>query len=349
MFQYSPDYTYQWYEDTLLLPNTNSNEFNYGHNGTYSCTITNLCGSYPSAPYVTNNSLFTNYPFGYITSSGSTALCNGQTVMLFEANNSSWDYQWYLNSVPISGATANSYTTSQPGVYNVRLSIYCMNTFNYINYYSNWIAVTSLGTTVPNPQISAGGSTIICPGQNVVLTETTGPGWTYQWKNGSLFIPGATNSTYTATSAGNYYCVVSNVCGSYSSNTIAVSVQPSTVTVTLSGSATICGGAFAPMSASSAGNNGTYQWKKNGSSVAGATQSTYQANTSGSYTCSITNNCGTFTSNAVSITVSGSCGNGLFFDGANDCQHNHKQRCLCIWQRKLFCRSLGEIRSDTIQ
>lgn len=47
--QHAQGYSYQWYEDSHLLPGMNTFEYPTGHNGNYSCTITNACGSYPSS------------------------------------------------------------------------------------------------------------------------------------------------------------------------------------------------------------------------------------------------------------------------------------------------------------
>ena len=47
----------------------------------------------------------------------------------------------------------------------------------------------------------------------------------------------------------------------------------------------------------------SYQWKKDGISIPGANFWYYSANSTGNYSCSVTNNCGSGTSNAVSVTV----------------------------------------------
>jgi hypothetical protein len=312
---------YQWFEDAHLLPNTNNYQYNTGHNGTYSCTITNSCGSYPSSPYQLNSIWLAAQPYGTIYANGSTSICSGGSVALAEYFG--WQYfagyQWYKDGLPIQGEVSYYYTATQPGEYILRVTDYCWFTGAYYDYYSNLITVTQQAAIYPAVSISAGGPTVFCPGGNVLLTAVaTGSNLTYQWQQYGINISGATNQTYSVTAASNYMCTVSNICGTATSNSITISVLPVSVAISLNGNTVICNGAFAPLTSTSAGSGGTYQWKLNGSNVAGATQSVYSATATGSYSCSITNACGTFNSNAIAISVSPTCGTGLFFDGAND-------------------------------
>ena len=73
------------------------------------------------------------------------------------------------------------------------------------------ITCGSAPVCVPPPAtISAVGTTSLCPGGSVVLNANTGSGLSYQWSNNGISISGATNSTYTATSAGSYSVTVTN-------------------------------------------------------------------------------------------------------------------------------------------
>ncbi len=311
-------YAYQWYEETQLLPNTNYYQLSTGHNGNYSCTITNACGSYPSSTYVLNDPQLNQLPYGVIYAGGSTNFCTGQNVYLYEGFQFFSGYQWYKDGVAISGANSFGYTATLAGVYMVRITDYCWWSATYYDFYSNLITVTSSGGSLPGPAITAGGSTSFCSGGSVLLTEATGTGWTYQWRNNNSNISGATQATYNATASGSYTCAVTNTCGMVLSNAIVVTVLPTSVTISLAGNTTICGGSFAALSASNAGTGGTYQWKLNGTAISGATGASYSATSGGTYSCSIVNSCGAYNSNSITITVSGTCNTGLTFDGTND-------------------------------
>jgi hypothetical protein len=139
-----------------------------------------------------------------------------------------------------------------------------------------------------------------------LLSANTGVGLTYQWRNLGTNISGATASTYTAVQSGNYDCVVSSLnlgCTTSSSNTILVSVSAgSSATISANGPLTYCSTSLTTLTA----NNGAgyiYVWKKSGVAISGATSATYKPTTSGSYTVTITNSCGTTTSSPVSVTV----------------------------------------------
>ena len=75
------------------------------------------------------------------------------------------------------------------------------------------------------------------------------------------------------------------------------------ITATTSNTSFCSGDSTALNVMASGANSYSYQWKKNGSAITGATSSTYYAITAGSYTCVGTNSCGSVTSNAIILTV----------------------------------------------
>ncbi len=148
--------------------------------------------------------------------------------------------------------------------------------------------VTSLPCTAPTTQqaaITANGPTTFCKGNNVELVVATA-GLNYQWKKGNTNIPGANFQNYLANKTGAYKCLVSNNCGSITSNAIAVTVnQLPAVAV----SQDPCSGAAVLLHAAANPATGiTYQWKKGSKLIPGATGATYSALTSGTYRCVVT-------------------------------------------------------------
>lgn len=99
-----------------------------------------------------------------------------------------------------------------------------------------------------NASITAGGSTTLCSGQNVVLSVPTGS--TYQWYRDGNILNGQTATTYTASSAGNYHVVVTNGGCSSTTNLVEVKVNSNSAPTISTNTATICNGSQAVLIAS---------------------------------------------------------------------------------------------------
>jgi hypothetical protein len=146
-----------------------------------------------------------------------------------------------------------------------------------------------------------------------VVVSGTAP-FTYQWRRDGGAISGATNSTLQLgnvqpSADGLYSVVVTNVLGSVISNAAALVVngppviiaQPRTETVLVGGSVT-----FAVSAAG--GNSFTFQWRKNGIPIAGATGPTLPlsgvaAGDAGNYDVLVGNASGTVGSSLAQLTV----------------------------------------------
>lgn len=152
-----------------------------------------------------------------ISASGPTTICQGSNVTLTATHNGD-ALQWKKNGVNIAGATSASLLVNATGNYT------CMAYSDCDTNTSSIITVTV--NKNPKAIISAGGPTTFCAGGNVTLTETPSGGCTYQWFKGAAAIPGATGTTYVATTTGNYKCrVTKTATGCFKlSNAIAVLV-----------------------------------------------------------------------------------------------------------------------------
>ncbi|MDR1717012.1 MAG: immunoglobulin domain-containing protein [Prevotella sp.] len=142
----------------------------------------------------------------------------------------------------------------------------------------------------------------------------TGSNLAYQWKKDGATIAGATNATYSkanvqSTDAGVYTCVVSNAGGSTTSNGATLTVNVSAPVITNHPqNQTVNVGETATFSITATGSNLTYQWKKDGATIAGATNATYskanvQSTDAGVYTCVVSNTGGSVVSNGATLTV----------------------------------------------
>ena len=162
-------------------------------------------------------------------------------------------------------------------------------------------------------------------GTNVTFTiAAAGSSLSYFWRRDGSFITGATTSSYTtnnvqvADSGAVFTCIVSNFNGpTLSSDAVltvnpdvpVITTQPTNITVTAGYSAT-----FTIMATSVAPRS--YFWRRDGSFIAGATDSTYttnnvQANSGAVFSCLVSNSTGTTLSSNAVLTVALSPPNDL--------------------------------------
>ena len=140
---------------------------------------------------------------------------------------------------------------------------------------------------------------------------------TLQWFKGSTAISGATTtiltiSGATAADAATYTLVATSSIGSATSNAVTLTVTglgtAPTITTQPSASAVSVGSAASFTVVASGASPLTYDWKKDGTSISGATNATYTiasaaSTAAGSYTVVVSNSAGSVTSTAASLTV----------------------------------------------
>ncbi len=167
-------------------------------------------------------------------------------------------------------------------------------------------------TTQPASQTVSAGATVVFS-----VTATGTSPLKYQWKRNGIDVPGGTGPTLTinnvsANQAGTYTVAVSNTAGSLTS-------APATLTVTSTATApsitvqpvsqAVKAGSDVTFSVQAAGTPPlTYQWKKDGVNVTGATLPTLllhavTASDAATYTVEIRNSAGPVTSNPATLTV----------------------------------------------
>lgn len=129
----------------------------------------------------------------------------------------------------------------------------------------------------------------------------------YQWRKNSSNIGGATGSSYTISNvqtgdAGSYDVIVTNIGGSTPSGaaTLTVVIPPSITTPPASQTVVAGRGLYLTVSASGAAPL-SYQWRKNGANISGATSASYsvigvQSSHAGSYEVVVSNSGGSVTS-----------------------------------------------------
>jgi hypothetical protein len=259
---------------------------------------------------VDRKAVITTEPQGQTVNQGANA------TFTVAATGSALSYQWKKNGANISGATTTALTLS-----NVQSSDAATYTVEASNTFSTDTSANAVLTVTVPPSIStqpANRSNNY--GTTAAFTvSATGTSLNYQWqKNGANLanggnVSGATTATLTLTSItqndeANYRVIVSNTAGSVTSSVATLTVvqpiittQPQDVAVVAGTSANFTVGATgaAPLS---------YQWRKNGGNISGATTSFFtiasaQSADAGNYSVVVSNPYGSATSSTATLTI----------------------------------------------
>ncbi len=323
--------TYQWRKNGVAIAGATAASYTTpvtttADNGElFSVLVSNAAASIASAnamlvvtPPAAIAPTITTQPANVFVAAGGTA-----TFTVTATGTAPLAYQWRKNGTAITGATSASYTTpAVTAADNGKMfSVVVSNAGGSITSSSGQIVVVSSPTA---PSITAQpASQTIAPGATATFTVTatgTAP-LSYQWRRNGTALPGATTASYTtpvATTADNgasFSVVVSNSAGTATSGSATLTVTSGTVTapaitaqpvsrsITAGSTATFTVGASgtAPLS---------YQWRKNGTAIPGATAATYTtaaettADSGAIFTVVVSNSAGSITSANATLTVS---------------------------------------------
>jgi len=148
------------------------------------------------------------------------------------------------------------------------------------------------------------------------VTATGSNPLTYQWRKGNTDIPGATAASYTTPltqfedDATTFAVTVSNGAGMLQSRAALLTVQSVPVISEQPADQEVIAGARALFSVTATGTAPfSYQWKKNGTAITGATTDSYQtpvtttADNGSLFTVTVTNDLGNVTSEAATLKV----------------------------------------------
>lgn len=234
------------------------------------------------------------------------------------SSNQAISYQWYHNGQAISGAqtsqlSLNAVSNAQAGSYyaEVRAGERTEESLRALVTVQEPSEPPSI-TRQPQPQTLSSGQTL-----SLSVTAVGSGQLSYHWQKDGSLIPGATQSSYTINSvstsdAGNYRVTVSNLYGASASQFASVVVttplepvrilsQPQDVSVTE--------GEAAQFSVSATGSGFlSYQWRKDGNPIAGATSSqltisNVQTSDRGVYDVVVQNSQGPVTSAQAQLSV----------------------------------------------
>jgi Peptidase family M23/Immunoglobulin domain/Immunoglobulin I-set domain len=190
--------SYQWRFNAANISGATSSSYTKSNvqssdAGNYSVVITNSAGSVTSANAALTVNIspsITTQPTGLNVDQGQSA-----TFSVTATGTAPLSYQWRLNSVNISGATASSYTRlncqgSDAGNYSVVIS----SPYGSVTSADAALTVNLPPTVTTQPQ-----SQTVSPGANVTFTvaATGASPLNYQWQLNQVNIAGATSTSYT--------------------------------------------------------------------------------------------------------------------------------------------------------
>jgi rhamnogalacturonyl hydrolase YesR len=230
-------------------------------------------------------------------------------------------YQWMKGTTAISGATSTSYTTPATTTAD-NGEMFSVVVSNAASSVTSSAAMLTVNAAAVAPSITSQPvSESVTAGQTAtfsVAATGTAP-LSYQWKKGGVNIAGATSPSYTTpvtTSADNasvFSVVVSNSVNSITSSSAtltltAAALAPNITTQPASG--TVTAGATASFSVVATGTAPlSYQWKKNGTNIAGATSASYMtpattvADSGTTFSVVVSNSVNSVSSGSATLTV----------------------------------------------
>ncbi|MDY0089540.1 MAG: gliding motility-associated C-terminal domain-containing protein [Flavobacteriaceae bacterium] len=290
---YYPELTYKWFRNFSEIPGQTGPNLPITQSGNYyvivdygSCVM-NSYSNIVTVDMVSGIDLTIN------TSDGSDFICSGYSKTLVSSHqNSNYNYQWYRNNQPISGATQSTYSATLEGTYKLIISVGGC-TFESNNFFLELIDIEA--------DLDVNATEILIPGTTLTvnsITNAVNP--SYQWKRNNVNIAGATSDSYTITQNGNYTLVVTENQNCNLTAEVSVNVvYPDNFHLAIgsTGDYQSCMSTIAPLNITvfnaisgantiSILNNNygyTYQWYRNNQPISGATQTTYDATQNGNY------------------------------------------------------------------
>ncbi len=227
-------------------------------------------------------------------------------------------YQWRKGGTAISGATAATYTlgavaTGDAGSYDVVVS----NSQGSVTSSAATLTVTSTSTAPSITTQPASLTVALGASANFTVVASGSATLSYQWRKDGSAISGATAASYsiaavTSGDVGSYDVVVGNSQGSVSSSAATLTVIASSsapAITTQPTSQSVVAGTNVSFSVAATGSSPlSYQWRKGGAAISGATASSYTlsavtAADAGSYDVVVSNAVGSATSSAATLAV----------------------------------------------
>jgi hypothetical protein len=243
------------------------------------------------------------------------------------------NYQWHKNGTAIAGATSASYTTpaTQASDSGALFSVVVANTAGSVTSNAATLTVGAAPVAPAITQQPADARVTAGSSATFSVTATGTAPLAYQWRRNGVVVAGATAASYTtpptalADSGATFSVRISNGGGAVTSSNATLTVDPIVVAPTIAthpANASVVVGQSATFSVAANGTTPfTYQWRRDGVNVVGATTASYTtpatvtADNGAVFSVVVGNSAGSATSNGATLTVTQSW-TGIREDGA---------------------------------
>jgi formylglycine-generating enzyme required for sulfatase activity len=320
----SPVISYQWFKGGSAIAGANSSVLSFSSvtsndAGTYSVIVSNSAGSVVSstATLTVNPAQvapsIVGQPASQTVVAGSSA-----TFTVSAAGTPSLSFQWLKGGSTISGATLSSLTIANASALDAG-SYSAVVSNSVASVVSSSATLTVIPVAVAPTLIFQPVSQVVTAGETVIFSVGAGgaPAPTYQWlKNGGA-IAGATSSilqlaSVVSADAATYSVVVSNAAGSLVSSGASLTINPASSMpsiVSQPSSKSVSPGSTVVFTVTATGSPAPfYQWQKNGTTIPGATSSSYSISVvssadAGSFSVVVSNSAGSVNSAVATLSV----------------------------------------------
>lgn len=274
---------YQWNRNGSNIPGATGSAYQTpvvvaADDGTqFSVTVSNGVGTTNSVTVtmtVRQPPVITAQPVSATVTPGQTA-----TFAVTATGTAPLTYQWRKNGANISGAASATYTTpaAVESDNGAQFSVLVSNGSGSVPS-ANAILTVSQAPVIVTPPA---GRTVNV-GQTALFTVTATGATGYQWRKNGVNISGAISTSYTtpattlADNGSQFSVAVSNANGTVISPNALLTVNQPPAIITQPVGTTVNAGQTATFTVAATGSPApTYQWRKNGSSISGATLATY--------------------------------------------------------------------------
>jgi large repetitive protein len=283
-----PQLTYIWYRNFTVINSATGPQLTVSQAGNYYAIVDYGSCVMNSYSNIVTVEMISGFNLTINTIDNTDFICQGSSKTLVASNqNTSFQYQWYKDNHPISGANAATYAATQEGTYKLII------TAGSCTFESNDFFLELIELLV---ELDVNPIEYLIPDSNLTVNAiTNGVNPTFQWKRNGTNIAGATNASLNITQPGIYIVVVNSNQGcnltsetsfevKHPENYQLIIAETGDYQACISTQASLNISVFNAVTGATNFNllNNTfgyqYQWFRNNQAAAGATQNTIELN-----------------------------------------------------------------------